>query len=86
MRKIGPPSGIEQDAAICCAFTDKDRMDQQAYQTLISALTCIANPASPSDMRAMAEEKVKEFQEFDGSIDYAMTILTTQDPSKPFVR
>ena len=37
-------------------------------------------------MRAMAEEKVKEFQEFDGSIDYAMTILTMQDPSRPFVR
>lgn len=57
-------------------------MDPQVYQNIIGALNCIANPQSPPEMRALAEQKVTEFQEADFSIDYAMTILVNPDPSR----
>ena len=63
-------------------FTEFDRMDPQVYQNIIGALSCIANPQSPPEMRALAEQKVTEFQEADYSIDYAMTILVNPDPSR----
>ena len=63
-------------------FTEFDRMDPQVYQNIIGALSCIANPQSPPEMRALAEQKVTEFQEADYSIDYAMTSLVNPDPSR----
>lgn len=59
-------------------------MNEQVYEGLLNALSCINNPMTDANVRRAAEEYVEEFKERDDSADYALHILTSVNPGVPF--
>lgn len=55
-------------------------MNEQVYQGLLNALGCINNPMTDPNVRKTAEENVENFKESDDSIEYALHILTVNNP------
>lgn len=54
-------------------------MNEQVYQGLLNALSCINNPMTEANMRKAAEDYVEDFKESDDSVDYALSILTSDN-------
>lgn len=55
-------------------------MNEQVYQGLLNALGCINNPMTDPNVRKAAEENVENFKESDDSVEYALHILTVNNP------
>lgn len=60
-------------------------MNEEVYRGLLNALGCISNPMTDPNMRKQAEDYVEHFKETDDSVDYALHILTVNDPGSVYV-
>lgn len=50
-------------------------MNDQDYQSLLGALTCIGDPTTDPNVRFQAEQFMENFKESDSSVDYILYIL-----------